>query len=356
METQTDVRVLSDAETQQLVTYLWHQEADAIQQAKYKSPTDNEVDLRDSAAAHDEAIKLLANLQSQAAAAKDSAAAQVLEWMSDSARTHIRLSVMSIKNMRLRREYLGHIRTSSDFFAERVTTSPNPDQDLPDLARQASIERNRALEITRAKLNPMSLDFSKWMKDNPKTFESLVDHYANQFERPLTWRAQLDVYEDIVRSSGRGNWKVNFAAEGSGIFGYASVIFVLASMTWEIAESSHPTVPLVKDALEAGAGFVGADLGMRVGTAIAVGVQTLGELIGVAGGPGGVFVGGLLGGLIGGFFGGVAADTLYDPMMQAFALGLPTDPTDNSVWANPVVYKPTLPDGAKLCRELFPGA
>lgn len=340
---QAAVPNLDDIET--LVKTLSRQERLAINNAKYGSQTAllNDLDASDKAyeAAHD----LLEQERSESPnpdTKKESVRRTVWQYV----RASLRNGVENFKNMNLRLKYIAEIKENSRGFLGRVEDANAAD--LAALSKEAADARNATLDFTRSKLSKTGAAFSRWLKENGLDFDQLVKLYTEKAHpgaifRDLSEADQAGVYTAIIEASGRSNSLVNAVSKAMGIMGAASVLIVLVALTWDVVESENPATTLVKDALELGAGVIGAEVGTELGAAI-----------GAAGGPLGVFLGGILGGLIGGFGGGMAADNLFAAMALGSRHQIPPELTDHSIWGNPVRYIPLMPDGGSLSRSLLP--
>ncbi len=357
--------ILSIEEAKKLIDACYYREMAAIKVAHYQTPTDQAKDMHACNSAHAAAIDLLNDEESDNTYA-DRKKEEIRQTLWQFVRGSLRNAIENIRNMTLRQQYISAIKTKVFEFRTgldnlRVNVGGMPghqineivDAALANLAEQATAARNATLAFTRAKLSKTTLAFSQWIKEEGLSYRGLLVRYTQRarsqgrvsrgiFEE-LSNEERVVVYEDIIMASGRSNVIVNNFSRVVGVMGVATVILTLGCIVWDVAESSNSTLTAVNDAIILGAGVICAELGTELGAAV-----------GSVGGPLGIFIGGVLGGIIAGFGTGLAANKIFDAMVAAFSVGIPSDLFSQSLWGSPIVYTPLLPDGRDLSTSLFP--
>jgi hypothetical protein len=335
--------ILSLDETETLVKTCYYREMAAIKSTHYQRSTDQANDMRACNAALAAAEDLL-NQEKDDKSCSDPRKEEVRQTLWQYVRGGLRNAIENIRNMTLRQQYIFQIKTAAITFNTRLAAEGN----FAELAEEAVQARNTTLNLTRAKLSRTAGAFSQWMKEQGLTYEQLRARYTERSFPGVTFENLSDeqkiiVYQDIIRASGRANAIITNVSMVMGVMGAAMIILILGCLVWDVVESSNPTLTAVKDAVTLGAGIAGAEAGSELGVAV-----------GEAGGPLGVFVGGVLGAIIGGFGIGKAANSIFDAMVTAFSVRIPAELTDHSIWGNPIIYAPLLPDGSELSTSLFP--
>lgn len=342
-------KILSLDEIDTLIKTCYYREMAAIKSASYEESIDQANDMRACNAALAAAEELL-NQERNDQAYSDSQKEEVRQTIWEFVRGGLRNAIENFRNMTLRKEYILNIRNSVRHFIQQLD---NDMMLIAILAEHAADARNFVLEQTRAKLSKTARAFSQWLKEEGLTFNNLVIRYTeklriagtipNQPFAQLAMEDQNRVYIEIINASGRSNNLINKISKAMGILGEAMILLTLGTIVWDIVESSNPTLTAVKNAFALGAGFVGAEIGAGIGV-----------IIGEVGGPPGIFIGGVLGAIIGGFAAGKAADSIFDALVLAFSNPIPSELIDYSLWGNPIIYTPLLPDGSELSGSLFP--
>ncbi|KGV00410.1 hypothetical protein X888_5263 [Burkholderia pseudomallei MSHR4377] len=342
--------ILSLEEMEALVKAFYYREMAAIKSAHYRRSTDQANDMRSCNVALAAAEDLL-NLEKDDKICSDPMKEEVRQTLWQYVRGGLRNAIENMRNMTLRQQYIARIKTNAIDFSKRLQTAEG--DAIAELAEQAVNARNTTLNFTRARLSRTARAFSEWIKEQGLSYGQLRARYTQRAQREgrvsagtfeeLSDTDKIIVYEDIVKASGRANVIVTDVSKVMGVMGAATIILILGCIVWDVVESSNPTLTYVKDAISLGAGMLGAEVGAE-----------LGATVGAAGGPLGVFVGGVLGAIIGGFGIGAAADSISDAMVTAFSVRIPAELTDHSIWGNPIIYVPLLPNGSELSISLFP--
>lgn len=353
-------KIPSIEETKKLIDACYYREMAAIKGARYKTSTDQARDMHACNSAHVAAIDLL-NDEEADSACTDQKIDDVRQTLWQSVRGSLRNAIENIRNMTLRQQYISEISKNvlgfrvqlRDLEVSIIGKPPGRANNilnsaLAPLAEQAVEARNATLAVTRSQLSTTSVAFSRWLKEEGVTYEKLLNRYATKTYGGLTFEnlnatQRVDVYQKIIEASGRSNNAINNFSKAFGVMGVATIILTLGCVVWDVVESSNPSLAAVNNAIVLGAGFVGTGVGVELGAAV-----------GSAGGPLGIFIGGVFGGIIAGFGTGLAANNIFDAMVAALSGKIPSDLTDHSLWGNPIIYTPLLPNRADLSTSLFP--
>ncbi|KAM7271749.1 hypothetical protein ACFE04_030963 [Oxalis oulophora] len=257
------------------------------------------------------------------------------------------LSLQMVRNYTLRTEYLKKIKASSIYYMEKLK-NPNRSEEITEeiLARQASADRNEALNYARSHQSPASRAFSQRLKEEGLSFEDLLDKYAkDRFSNYKSFKEledidKLEVYEEIIKSSGRGRSSATMVGKILSAAGVAVLLFTAAMMVWDIFTAEHHIETAVRDAVIAAATVGGAILGEFVGVAAGVMVAGVGATF--------VIVAGIALGFVGAFFVGEFAGWLMDYIFSSGGQ-VPSDTNEH------IAYVAEMPDGLELAREILHG-
>ncbi|XP_071721636.1 uncharacterized protein [Rutidosis leptorrhynchoides] len=340
------ILILDREQLKVLSDIVYRQEVLAIQNIQFKSENERVKYLYDCKSNHETVLNLLddaANLEDQFKAdeVKSKIAHEIVEYV----KICSNLAIQTVRNYTVRIEYLKKIKISSKDLGDKLENLSENDVDAArELAEEAAINRNAALQFARKNQSPASRAFSRHLKESGVTFEELVARYKNRrfpnqpFEE-LEESQQFEVYQDIIEASGRGRILANRAAMALGVGGIAVLLFTAGMMVWDIFSLEHPIQTAVRDAVTTAASIEGAVLGEIVGTAVAnmAGANAIfATLAGIATGFVGAFiVGSFVGWLLDLIFGSGGRKTLS---------------TDDHV-----AYVAIMPDGQALARQIAHG-
>lgn len=313
-------------DTQALIDALHNNEVNTIERFRYSKPQAQMNDLMNCAKAYEEANNLLQmEKQQSGSSGKDNLQVQNI-WQA--ARAGIIFSYETIKNFKLRAEYLSKINNSIDLFEYDSKTGTyknpffsseiiDPNEDLYDMIND-SIKKwaNKTSDVWGNTAAYKKKTYDDFIKDKDFNLESYVVRYAG--------KDQLQILSYMR------------------YFGTALIVFTLGVITWQLVEARDKNQAGAEILVSVGGAFGGGLLG-EVGGTLLFG-WIMGDL--------GTVIGGILGGLVGAFAGGIAADCLFDAMMEAFFYTPKLDQLTGTLFSGPIMYELTLPDNTSLSGNL----
>jgi hypothetical protein len=313
-------------ETQKLIDALHMNEVNTIERFRYSKPQAQMNDLMNCAKAYEEANNLL-QMEKQQSGSPYKANSQVQNiWQA--ARAGVIFSYETIKNFKLRAEYLGKISDSIklfDYDPEKGTyKNPyysneiiDPNEDLYDMIND-SIKKwaNKTSDVWGNTAAYKKKTFDDFIKDKDFNLESYVVKYAG--------KDQLQILSYMR------------------YFGTALIVFTLGVITWQLVEAQDKKQAGAEILVSVGGALGGGLLGEMGGTLL------FGWIIGDLG----TVIGGILGGLVGAFAGGIAAECLFDAMMEAFFYTPKLDRLTGTLFSGPIMYELTLPNNMSLSSNL----
>ncbi|KAG2440985.1 hypothetical protein HXX76_003838 [Chlamydomonas incerta] len=324
----------------------------------------------DSLAARDTILDALANAQrvydeiAKSEAAADSLKRKVAEDHFHYIKNGANNALQNIRNFGIRREYAKKIAAHSEEIVEQLVSINLKTADLESLAQYCSNYRNAMLDIARSQQTPTSRAFSKVLKESGVEFHELVSRYQTKLNETgfpaldnvldaegkpimvgkgsfkgqfsdLTEMQKIQVYEEVIKASGRANPFISKLSKGLGAAGVALMVLGVGLLAWDVFESAHPIETAVRGVMDAALGIGGALIGEAVGTTIAAGLLSAGAestpvfvlMAGMAGGLAGAFIVGAIVGLIVGIIlgtaGGASPLTPLTSGMKACLIELP---------------------------------
>lgn len=303
----------------------------AIENTKFASTTDRLIALKGAKDSRDLASDILMMEESDkgiSSVQPDVKEAHEICWQF--VRTMLWNAFNGIRNMVLRAGYITKIRARANEILEQIKGfEENKDYNsIRQLSERVSSERNSALEITRARLSRSSASFSKMLKEDGITYNSLLDKYSirkygKAFEK-LNLEEQSQIHIDIIKASGRSNKIVNIVSRISGNLGIILFVFMLSTTVWDIVESANPLEESIKDVwiiiASGGAGMAGDTMGALMATNIAA---LLGASDAVAASMG--WIGGITVGFVLVITAALAAEALFELIASAFRLHIPPE-------------------------------
>jgi hypothetical protein len=172
-------------------------------------------------------------------------------------------------------------------------------------AERAVAMRNAILEAARIQSSDVGRALAQAEKAAGVSFEKLLERYATRLFRlpfsELSAAQQDQVFQEIIRASGRPNPRFTALARNLGRVGKGLFVVSLAFATYQIVESDRPGREIVRQGVGIGAGIGGSIAG--------------GALAGLACGPGApVCVG--VGALVGGIAFAVGVDVTFTWLWQ----------------------------------------
>ena len=313
-------------DTQTLIDALYNNEVNTIERFRYSKPQAQMNDLKNCAKAYEEANNLL-QMEKQQSGSPDKDNSQVQNiWQA--ARAGVIFSYETIKNFKLRAEYLSKISDSIKLFEydPEIRTYKNPhfsndiidpNEDLYDMIND-SIKKwaNKTSDVWGNTAAYKKKTYEDFIKDKDFNLEQYVVKYAG--------KDQLQILSYMR------------------YFGTALIVFTLGVITWQLVEAQDKKQAGAEILVSVGGAFGGGLLGEMGGTLLFGWI--MGDL--------GTVIGGILGGLVGAFAGGIAAECLFDAMMEAFFYTPKLDRLTGTLFSGPIMYELTLPNNMSLSGNL----
>ncbi|XP_074292465.1 uncharacterized protein LOC141619340 [Silene latifolia] len=378
-----EVAVLSKEKLRTLAKLIQWQEQERIKSIRFRSERDRSDYLRCSRETQDQVVALLDDDYkgvAKAANTDDSPVKDVVQKYLEYLEMASGFGMQIVANVHLRHDFLSKVRGHADTLIPRINEltegSLEPweiESKAKDLIEELSVFKEAMYKSIIKKADPSSLNFSKAIKLSGNSFEDLVTKYQKklvrekgpEFDKPfeqLEDEQKIEVYDEIIKSSGRGTFLENTAYKVADKIGKGLLIFTLAMSAWDIYSSDHKLQTTVKEAAEFGAGWAGGYIGEISGAAVATYLVTAigvaetaatAAFVGLAAFVTGFGIGmalGILAGYVvdkifgsGGKHTGGAITVKGDEPKKPF---IPNHPRYQAVYAAP------MPDGALLARQL----
>ncbi|CNB33219.1 hypothetical protein [Yersinia similis] len=203
--------------------------------------------------------------------------------------TAVNFAVHSIKEARVREQYLNDIRKMSQEFTQAVDSGSMTSKEA---ALKANTMRNHILNLSRLKSSPVGRAYAMSLKREGKTMSQLTEHYATRlYRRPfnkLSEGQQASVFKEIVQASGRDRGAASSLAKGIGVAGQRIIFISFAVAAYEIYQSEDKTAEIFHQGALATAGVAGGWAAGAGVVAAGVCVATAPMCVGVAAITGGI--------------------------------------------------------------------
>ena len=135
------------------------------------------------------------------------------------------------------------------------------------LAQDANKFRNEIMNDMRAKSTTWGRVRAERIKSRGKTFEEMIEKkikdlsYNKPFEQ-LTKQEQTKVFEEIIKSSGKSNEKVNAKISMVKNFARGIIVFSIGYLIYDLYVSENKARVIISHSATIGGGFVGGGLGV----------------------------------------------------------------------------------------------
>ncbi len=313
-------------DTQTLIATLYINEVNTIERFRYSKPQAQIDDLKNCAKAYEEANNLL-QMEKQQSGSPDNDNSQVQDiWQA--ARAGVVFSYETIKNFKLRAEYLSKISDSIKSFEYDpvIRTYKNP------------YFRNDIIDPNEELYDMINNSIKKWANKTSDVWGNTAAYNKKTYDNFIKDRNfNLEPY--VVKNAGKDQLKI---LSYMRYFGTALIVFTLGIITWQLIEAQDKKQAGAEILVSVGGAFGGGLLGEMGGTLLFGWI--MGDL--------GTVIGGILGGAVGAFAGGIAAECLFDAMMQAFFYTPKLDRLTGNLFSGPIMYELTLPDNMSLSGNL----
>ncbi|XP_074292466.1 uncharacterized protein LOC141619341 [Silene latifolia] len=368
---------LSKEKLRTLAGLIQRQEEDRIKSIRFNSERDRSDYLRCSRETHDKAVALLDDKGvTTKAATNDVSVEEVVQKYLSYLEMAVGFGMQTVANVHLRHDFLTKVRGHADSLIPRLNelrhASLEPweiELKAKDLIEELSVFKEAMYKSIIKKADPSSRSFSKVVKLSGYSFEDLVVKYQKklvrekgfEFDKPfeqLEDEQKIEVYDEIIKSSGRGTFLENTAYRVANTIGKGLLIFTLAMSVWDIYSSEHKLQTIVTEGAEFGAGWVGGYIGEIAGAAAAtylvtaVGVAATAvtaAFVGLA-----AFVTGIGIGIALGFLAGYIVGKIFESGGKHTGGAVKVKDSDPkmALLPNHPVYAAPMPDGALLARQL----
>ncbi|XP_074292467.1 uncharacterized protein LOC141619342 [Silene latifolia] len=300
--------VLGKEKLRTLAKLIQQQEEERIKSIPFRSERDRSDYLRCSRETHDQAVTLLDDHYKGVTKAAnnnnnnnnntdDASVEEVVKKYLSYLEMAVGFGMQTVANVHLRNDFLTKVRGHADSLIPRIKEltegSLEPweiESKAKDLIEELSVFKEAMYKSIVKKADSSSRNFSKAIKLSGNSFEDLVSKYqkklvrekGSEFDKPfeqLEDEQKIEVYDEIIKSSGRGTFLENTAYKVADKIGKGLLIFTLAMSAWDIYSSDHKLQTTVKEGAEFGAGWAGGYIGEISGAAVATYLVTA---IGVA--------------------------------------------------------------------------
>lgn len=181
-----------------------------------------------------------------------------------------------IKDANIRQSYKQGIKEMSNKFLQEVEKENDKSRRnilAERLAREANIFRNQTMNDMRKKSTHLGKSIAEVMKKDGRTFDEMVEKkikdlkYNKPFEQ-LTSKEQMEVYKEIIKSSGKDNKKVSSITTGFKYFGRFLVIVSFGAFAYDIYLAENKAKATISGGAVFGGGLLGGSAGGAVGYAV----------------------------------------------------------------------------------------
>lgn len=347
-----DFLELSDYEMRALARIIRAQEVRAVLNNEYSSQIERRQMLEEIKKAHDMVIELLDHGEAAVVtysgdSAKEPIASDIYGLIRDS----INSAVQYIRNFNMRIQYVSKLKASANEKLLKLDAL-DPDIDYAEIKKLANLateDRNAGYLRNRALMSRTSEEFQTWLSKSGLSFEELIKRYTSKLFgdakpfRRLSNLEKVQVYEEIIRASGRSHSTTTYIKGAAGI---AFVLFSAGMVVWDIFSSAHPISEGLKQGVLTAAGVAGEMLGELATTSMASAVAGA-ALVGEEATSLIVAIAGFAGGFAGCFIVGAAVAALFALIVATGAFNY----TKHSL-SGIKVHVVQLPDGKVLARQL----
>ncbi|KAK1271558.1 hypothetical protein QJS04_geneDACA013023 [Acorus gramineus] len=307
--------ILNEEKLRKLASLIYLQEAQAIQNIKFKSEPELAKYLRDCKSGYDSALSLLnAASESQQKWKDDQTRSPIAHDIFDYVVVSVNYGLQTVRNYTLRINYLNKMSDHSKTLMKALDElDPENQTNVASLAKDVALYKNTMIDYTKKYQSPASKDYSKWIKDTGLTFPDLVKRYQMELDFDGLFTDLLDKEKLQVLTAGM--------------------------MVWEIFSSEHVLQTVTRDAVVTAASAGGEMLGEVVGAAIST------ILVGVEAAPLFVLLAGVVTSIVGAFFLGEFAGWLIDLIFGSGGTA-PLSTDGHRCYVSP------MPDGEVLARQI----
>ncbi|KAK9735927.1 hypothetical protein RND81_04G238500 [Saponaria officinalis] len=287
--------ILTKEKLKTLAKLLRWQEQERIKRIRFRSEKDRSDYLRCSRETYEQTVALLnekidADVYSnklESEAESEEPTAKVVRGYLEYLEMVAGYGMQMVKGVHLRHEFLSKVREHADTLIPRIKELGDGSLELQEIEAKArelveefSVFKEAMFQSLVKKADPSFQYFSKSIKLSGNSFEDLVSKYQKklirekgaEFNKPfelLEDEQKIEVYDEIIKSSGRGTFLSNTAYKVVNKIGKGLLIFTLAMAVWDIYSSEHKLQAVTTEVAEFGAGYAGGYVGEIAGAAVA---------------------------------------------------------------------------------------
>ena len=327
----TPDKVPSVSDLRQLATTVYGREHSAISKTRFSSTTDRLKALHFAKDARDQAHQLL-EVEDNALPPTTPEQKRASEEVWKRVRAYLWGAINAIRNMQLRSEYIGKIKSQAlSATAEIGVHGPLDDaklKRLKALTDQAIKDRNGVMVTTRSKLTKSSPKFSEWLKSEGMTFDKLADKYAQHIYGKIfkelvgTAKKVIRVYAGIIKAAGRSNEIVDALSMVEDGLSMALIIILAGTVVWDVTSACDPVTQAIRDVWVKMEGAAGGFTGYTLAST-AISSLLVGRGVAQATAAAVALIGGIVAGFVLATVVSVVADGLFSLMVDAFSLHIP---------------------------------
>ncbi|KAK9735895.1 hypothetical protein RND81_04G236000 [Saponaria officinalis] len=287
--------ILSKEKLKTLAKLLQWQEQERIKSIRFRSEKHRSEYLRCSRETYEQTVALLdENMVTRNIKRAESESESESETTAKVVRGYLEYLEMvagygmeMVKGVHLRFDFLKKVREHADSLIPRINElregsleASEIELKAKDLIKELSVMKEAMYKSLITKTDPSFQNFSKSIKLSGNSFEDLVSKYhkklvrekGDEYNKPfelLKDEQKIEVYDEIIKSSGRGTFLSNTAYKVVDKIGKGLLIFTLAMAVWDIYSSEHKLQAVTTEVAEFGAGYAGGYVGEIAGAAVA---------------------------------------------------------------------------------------
>ncbi|KAM7502491.1 hypothetical protein LguiB_001395 [Lonicera macranthoides] len=255
---------------------IYRKESEVIKSQPFSSSTERNKYLDDCKTTYDSALNIVEDIEElYDKYVEDVSKGPIAHQMFSYVEHGVNVSFQVVKNYSVRASFLNKLKNHTDSLsAELAQLDSQIATDVEKLAAKAAKFEEVMMKCLKNYKNPVSAAFSKWVKSNRLTFNQLLKRYKSElgfrgsFES-LEEAQKIEVYDEIVRVSGRGNiFKMGIKEVGATAF----LLLAAGIMVWDIFTAEHKIETAFRDAAVTAASISGGLLGDVVNAVVRVAI------------------------------------------------------------------------------------
>lgn len=322
---------LDNETVQRLIDELHMHEVDTIDQFRYRNPQARSNDFHDCSQAYQTAHDLL-EMETNQSMQQEKSSTQDL-W--NAARAGIRFSYETIRNWKLRGEYLNRIK--------KIITDNEYNYQINNFLIDEDDDTNYT-QLREKLYQALNKEVNNYAESTSKIWGLAARSQqlsAKDFVKGAKIIPNFNITQYIVEHAGESQMRV---LSYMRFFGTTMIVFTLGMIAWEIMDSKTKINTSSEMLVSLGGALGGGTLGEAGASLLLFGWVVADEAAQA--------VVGVLGGLIGSFAGGMAAASLFGALMNAFIYTPEDHKWREELFNRPILYELKLPDNMSLSSSL----